>query len=162
MEMRDEVFSSVGAQNLDTSSYQVFNLEDIEFNWEDSLWARDAVFTQGIDTPCSPTTFDDLSMGGSIETRIVLDEEEDKENSPPAPSTPESVRLTEPPRPQRNRPFGTRTEKVPDYVYGIYCVSINRNFNFCVYRNFNKYYCVCVLVKFIINVFHFTLTFFKN
>ena len=32
MEMRDEVLSSVGAQDLETSSYQVFDLEDIEFN----------------------------------------------------------------------------------------------------------------------------------
>ena len=34
MEMRDEVLSSVGAQDLDTSSYQVSDLEDTEFNWE--------------------------------------------------------------------------------------------------------------------------------
>ena len=34
MEMRDEVLSSVGAQDLDTSSYQVSDLEEIEFNWE--------------------------------------------------------------------------------------------------------------------------------
>ena len=32
MEMRDEVLSSVGARDLDTSSYQVSDLEDIEFN----------------------------------------------------------------------------------------------------------------------------------
>ena len=32
LEMRDEVLSSVGAQELDTSSYQVSDLEDIEFN----------------------------------------------------------------------------------------------------------------------------------
>ena len=32
-EMREEVLSSVGAQNLDTSSYQVSDLEDIEFDW---------------------------------------------------------------------------------------------------------------------------------
>ena len=32
MEMRNEVLSSVGAQDLDTSSYQVSDLEDIEFN----------------------------------------------------------------------------------------------------------------------------------
>ena len=32
MEMRDEVLSSVGAQDLDTSSYQVSDFEDIEFN----------------------------------------------------------------------------------------------------------------------------------
>ena len=117
MEMRDEVLSSVGAQDLDTSSYPVSDLEDIEFNWEDSQLDMDAVFTPGIDTPFSPTTFDDLSMGGSVENPIVLDEEEDKEISPPAPSTPESVRFTEPPRLQRSRPFGTRVENVPDYVY---------------------------------------------
>ena len=32
-EMREEVLSSVGAQDLDTSSYQVFDLEDKEINW---------------------------------------------------------------------------------------------------------------------------------
>ena len=95
MEMRDEVLSSVGAQDLDTSSYQVSDLEDIEFNWENSQLEMDAVFRPGIDTPFSPTTFDDLLMGdGSVENPIVLDEEEDKENAPP-PSTPESVRPTE-------------------------------------------------------------------
>ena len=59
MEMRDEVISSVGAQDLDTSSYQVSDLEDIEFNREDSQLDMDAVFRPGIDTPFSPTTFDD-------------------------------------------------------------------------------------------------------
>ena len=44
MEMREEVISSVGAQDLDTSSYQVSDLEDIEFNWEDSQLDMDAVF----------------------------------------------------------------------------------------------------------------------
>ena len=77
----------------------------------------DAVFRPGIDIPFSPTTFDDLSMReGSVEKPIVLDKEEDKENSPPAPSTPESVRPTEPPRLQRSRPFGARIENVPDYL----------------------------------------------
>ena len=118
MGMRDEVLSSVGAQDLDTSSYQVSDLENIEFNWENSQLDMDSVFRPGIDTPFSPTTFDDLLMGdGSVENPIVLDEEEDKENSHPAPSTPESVRLTEPPRLQRSRTFGTRIENIPDYVY---------------------------------------------
>ena len=114
--MRDEVLSSVGAQYLDTSSYQVSDLEDIEFNWENSQLEMDAVFRPGIDTPFSPTIFDDLSMEGSIENPIVLDEEEDKENAPPPPSTPESFRPTEPPRLQRSRAFGARIENVPDYV----------------------------------------------
>ena len=96
MEMRDEVLSSVGAQDLDTSSYQVYNLEDIEFNWENSQLDMDAVFRPGKDTSFSPTIIDDLSMeGSSVENPIVLDEEEDKENAPP--TTPKSERPTEPP-----------------------------------------------------------------
>ena len=102
MEMRDEVLSSVGAQDLDTSSYQVSDIEDIQFNWENSQLDMDAVFRRGIDTPFSPTTFDDLSMKGSVENPIVLEEEEDRENAPP-PTTPESVRPTKPPRLQRSR-----------------------------------------------------------
>ena len=116
MEMRDEVLSSVGAQDLDTSNYQVSDLKDIEFNWENSQLEMDAMFRPGIDTPFSPTIFDDLSMQGSVENPIVLDEEEDKENAHP-PSTPESVTPTDPPRLQRSRPFGTRIENVPDYVH---------------------------------------------
>ena len=118
MEMRDEVLSSVGAQDLDTSSYQVSNLEYIEFNWENSQLETEAVFRPGIDTPFSPTTFDDLSIGRSVENPIVLSEEEYKMNSrpPPTSSTPESVRPTEPPRLQRSRVPGARIENVPDYV----------------------------------------------
>ena len=117
IEMREKLLSSVGAQDLDTSSYQVSNLEDIEFNWEDSQLDMDAVFRPGIDTPFSPNTFDDLLRNDeSVENRIVLDEEEDKENAPP-PTTPESVRPPEPPRLQRRRAFGARVENVPDYVY---------------------------------------------
>ena len=117
MEMRDEVLSSVGAQDLDTSSYQVSDLEDMEFNWENSQLDMDSVFRPGIDTPFSPTAFDDLLMGdGSVENPIVLDEEEDQEKAAPS-KTPESVRPTEPPRLQRSRAFGARKENVPDYVY---------------------------------------------
>ena len=76
----------------------------------------DAVFRPGIDTPFSPTIFDDFLLGdGSVENPILLDEEEDKENA--ATRTPESARPTEPLRLQRSRPFGTRIENVPDYVH---------------------------------------------
>ena len=94
--MRGEVLSSVGAQDLDTSSYQVSDLEDIDFNWENSQLDMDAVFTPGIDIPSSSTTFDNLSMEGSGENPIDLDEEEDKENSAPT-TTPVSERPTETP-----------------------------------------------------------------
>ena len=67
IEMREEVLSSVGAQDLDTSSYQVSDLEDIEFNWENSRLEMDEVFRPGIGTPFSLTIFDDLLMGdGSV------------------------------------------------------------------------------------------------
>ena len=100
---------------MDTSNYQVSNLEDIEFNWENSQLDMESVFRPGKDTPFSPTVFDDLLMGdGSVENPIVLDEEEDKAN---APTTPESVRPNEPPRLQRSRAFRARIENVPDFVY---------------------------------------------
>ena len=115
LEMREEVLSSVGAQDLDTSSYQVSDLEDIEFDWENSLLDIYSVFRPGIDTPFSSTVFDVFLMGdGSVENPIVLDEEEDKEF---APRTPVSERPTEPSRMQRSRAFGARIENVPDYVY---------------------------------------------
>ena len=145
MEMRDEVLSSVGIQDLDTSSYQVSDLEDIKFNWENSQLEIDAVFRRGIDTPFSPTTFDDFLMGdGSVENPIVLEEEEDKENAPP-PSPPECVRPTEPPRLQRSRAFGAGMENVPDYVFG----------------NLFHYLLLCLFFD-IINVFHFIINFFKS
>ena len=94
MEMKDEVLSSVGAQDLDTSSYQVSDLEDVEFNWENSQLDMDSVFRPGIDTPFSPTVFDDLLMGdGPAENPSMLNEEQDKENAPP-PTTPS---LSDPP-----------------------------------------------------------------
>ena len=102
---------------MDTSSYQGSDLEDIEFNWENSQLDMDSVFRPGIDTPFSPTVFDDLLMGdGSVENPILLDEEEDKENAPP-PTTPESVRPTEHPRKLRSLAFGARMENLPDYVF---------------------------------------------
>ena len=117
MEMGDEVLSSVWAQDFDTSRSQVSDLENIELNWENSQLDMDAVFTPGIDIRFSPTTFDDLSMQGSVEIPIVLDEQENKENAPPAPSTPESVRPTEPPRLRRSRASGAGIENVPVYVF---------------------------------------------
>ena len=53
-EMRDEILSSVGAQEgLDTSRYQMSaaDLDDVEFYWENDQLNVDAVFRPGIDTP---------------------------------------------------------------------------------------------------------------
>ena len=113
LEMREGVLSRVGAQYSDTSSCQLTDLEDIEFNWENS--ELDTVVRPGIDFPFSPTTFDDLSLEGPVQNPIVLDEEEDKENAPPS-TTPVSDRPMEPPRLQRSRAFREGIENVPDYV----------------------------------------------
>ena len=48
-QMREEVPSSVGAQDLETSRFQVSDLEDIEFNWGNSQLDMDAVFRPGLD-----------------------------------------------------------------------------------------------------------------
>ena len=57
-------------------------------------------------------------MGGLAENSILLDEEEDKENSlPTTTTTPVSDRLTRPPALLRSRSFGKRIQIVPDYVY---------------------------------------------
>ena len=118
--MRDEVLSNVDAQEgLDAGWYQVSaaDLDDVEFYWENEPLDVDAVFRPGIDTPFSPTAFDDREMGGSAENTILLDEEEDKEKFPPTTTTPVSERPTRPPALLRSRPFGTRIENVPECVY---------------------------------------------
>ena len=147
--MRDEVLSSVGAkEGLDTSGYQVStDLNDFGFYWENDHLDVNAVFSPSIDTPFSPTAFEDLELEGSAENPILLGEEEDKENFLPTTSTPVSERLTRPPALLRSRPFGGKIENVPDYG--------QRNL-------FNRFYCVCVLIRSIFNVFHFSIIFSKN
>ena len=107
-EMRDEVTSSVGAEEgLGTREYKVSaDLDVVEFYWEKDQMDVDAVFRPCIGTPFSPTAFDDLEMGrGSAENPILLDEEEDKENSPPPPLTPVSERPVRAPAVLTSRPF---------------------------------------------------------
>ena len=111
-EMRDEVLSSLGARDMDTSGYQVSDLDDIEIHWENDHLDVDAVLRRGIDTAFSPTALD-LEMGASAEKRILLDEEEEK-NSPP--TTPASERPTRTPALLKSRPLITRTVSVPDDV----------------------------------------------
>ena len=115
MDIRDEVLSSVGAQDMDTSGYQVSDLDDIEFYGKNDQLDVNAVFGPGIDTPFSPTAPDDLEMGELAENPILPKEDEDRENSPA--TTPVSERPIRSPALLRSRPFGTRTENAPDYLY---------------------------------------------
>ena len=115
-EMR-EVLSRVGAQDTDTSGYELSDLEDIEFSWENPAVDMDSAYRAGIDTPFSPSIFDDFQMEGSTAANpILVDDEEDKENSPTT-RTPESERPTEPTRLLSSRPFGTRLKNVSESVY---------------------------------------------
>ena len=109
--MREEVLSSFGAQNTDTRGYELSDLEDIEFSWEDPAVKMDSVYQPGIDTPFSPSISDNFQTGSTTAKPILVDDEEDKENSAPTTqttttttTTPESERPTEPPRLLRNRP----------------------------------------------------------
>ena len=117
-EMREEVLSSVGAQDTNTRGYELSDLEDIVISWEDPAVDMDSVYRPGIDTPFSPSIFDVFHMEGSTAAKkIIVDDEEDKENSAPTTSTPESERPTELLRLLRCRPFGTRLENLPEFVY---------------------------------------------
>ena len=112
------MLSSVGAQDMDTSGYQVSDLDDVEFYWENDQLDVDAVFRPRIGTPFSPSRFNDFEIGSMAETPILIDEQ-DKENSTPPPphsTIPVSERPIQPPVLMRSRPFATRSEKVPDYV----------------------------------------------
>ena len=108
-------FKCMCTRRFGHNGYQVSaDLDDVEFYWENDQLDVDAVMS--IDTPCSSTAFDELEMGGSAENPFMLDEEEDKEKSPPI-TTPVSERPTRTPALLKSGPFGKRKEKFPDYVY---------------------------------------------
>ena len=131
MEMRDEALSKVAAQDLDTSSYQVSELEDIEFNWENSQLDMDAVFKPGIDTPFSPTTFDDLSMEGSVENPLCVTK---RKTGKMLLLLHQHPSLSDPP----NLP-GCREVALLEHERKIYPIMF---LEICSI----KYYCVCVLI----------------
>ena len=90
-------------------------MDDVDIYWENDQLDVDAVFRPGMDTPFPPTAVDDLERVGSAEKLILLDGDEDIENSPP--TTPVSQRRTRPPALLRSRPFGTRIENIPEDNY---------------------------------------------
>ena len=95
--MWDEVLWSVGAQKLDTSGYQVSDPEDIEFHSDNHELNMDAIFRRSINTPFSSSFFNEDEMGSMAENPILIDKEQDKENSPHLPTSPVSERPTQPP-----------------------------------------------------------------
>ena len=87
MEMQDQEPSCVGAQDMDTSGHQVSDLEDIEFHWEDLYLNMDAVFRPDKDTHVYSSIFNILEMPSVSANPILIDKKQDKENSPPLPTT---------------------------------------------------------------------------
>ena len=73
--MRNDVFSTVGAQNMDTNGYQKSDQVNFKFYLENHQLNVDTVFRPGIDTHCSPTAFDDLEMRGSEKNPNLFDKE---------------------------------------------------------------------------------------
>ena len=119
-EMREEVLSSVGAQDTDTGGYELSNIEGIEVSREVPAVDMDSVYRPRIDTPFSPSIVDDFQMEEGSTTanpKLVEDEEYKEKSAPTTSTTPESERQTEPPRWLRSRPFWARLEIVPDPVY---------------------------------------------
>ena len=116
--MRVEVLLSVSAQDVDTSGYQISDLDDVEFYWENDELEVDAVIRPRIDDLSSLLFFNDIVMGSMAENSILIDEEQNKENSPPLhPTTPVSERPTQHPMLTKKCPLGTRIENVPDYLF---------------------------------------------
>ena len=60
-EMKEEVLASAGVQDMVTSGYELSDLEDQKFLWENPQLELDAVSTR-VDTPFSPTSFNDLEI----------------------------------------------------------------------------------------------------
>ena len=115
--MREKLLSSIEGQYTDTRGYKLFDLENLEFSWERPALDINSVYQPGIDTPFSPSIFDDFQMEGSNAANpIIVDDGEDKEISAPTRTTPESERPTEPPRLLKSCPFGNQKMYLTPYT----------------------------------------------
>ena len=81
--MRDQVLSSVGAQDMDSTGQHVVDLDVLEIYSENDQFDEHAFFKSGIDSPFYPATFDISEMCAAAAIPILLDEVEDKEIFPP-------------------------------------------------------------------------------
>ena len=106
----------MGAQQIDTSRYQVSDLDDIEFNWWSRALDMDTVFQPGVDVLFLSSFVKDYEMGWVVEKPILLDEEKDGENLPLWTTVPNKpTNLTHCWALSRGF-FGTRFQTIHDYV----------------------------------------------
>ena len=113
--MREAALLGGGAQVMDTRSYEVSELDVIEFVWENPQLEVDALFRPTTDTSFSQTAFDSLEKVRPVENPILLDDEQDDENW--SRLNPVSERPDRLPTLPRNCKLGTRIENGPDYDY---------------------------------------------
>ena len=95
MALGHEVLSKVGAKDMNTRGYQVSDLRNFELHWEGLDFNMDAAFRPGIDIPFWPSNFNDFDLRSMTENPIPIDDDQDKENSPPVPTFPISERPPE-------------------------------------------------------------------
>ena len=111
--MRDEVLSSVVAQEMETKGYHLSGLVDVEFHWQ-----KDQLDVHAVFRPALIPTFhlQPLTTGRrEVQQRThSVRQRGDKENPPP--TTPVSETPTRPPALLRSRPIGTVMEIFPDFV----------------------------------------------
>ena len=67
LDLRDEDLSSLAEQDMNTSGYQVSDLEDIKFHWENLYLDVDAFFHTRIDILSLPQTFEVFRIGPLFE-----------------------------------------------------------------------------------------------
>ena len=93
------------------------DVDNAEFYWENDQLDVDSVFRQSIDTLVSPAFAKAFETDSISENLILIDKEQEKENSPPPhPTTPVSQRPTQILVLMRICRFGTGNENLPDYI----------------------------------------------
>ena len=109
--MREQVFSSVGAQDTTRgdTNYPIY----IDFSWKDLEVDMDSVYRPGNGNPFFLCIFDDFQMEEVSTTANpkIINDEEDNENSAPSATTPESQRPAEPPKTTEKLPIRGLTRK---------------------------------------------------
>ena len=115
--IRDEVFSTVRAQEMNTSGYQVSYMEEIEGHWEDLDLNMYAVFRLAMNYPFSHSNFNVFEIGSVAESLIPLNTEEDKEKSPGPQTTPVSERPNQPLSWWKNAPSVQEVNMFPNIIF---------------------------------------------
>ena len=148
IEIRDVVLSSVGVQDMDTRGYQVSDLEDNDFHWENPELNMDAAFRPGIDTLFSTSTLNEFQISLMAENSFLIDDSKTRTLLSIIIQELQSPRDQPSPLLMRSRAFGTRIENVPhlfiesclNNLHYFNCKYFNKNYKYRVsfHQNFSK------------------------